>query len=132
MGRPVLYRSRSSADTTVARSSKADRPRRIARSGQRYLGCRTRPAFTGSADDYQSRRRATTRDGLATTNRRFTPMNAPSGEPTRGTSGASNHDPGEIARFDEIAQRWWDPAGEFRPLHVLNPVRLGYVDRKTN
>jgi 2-polyprenyl-6-hydroxyphenyl methylase/3-demethylubiquinone-9 3-methyltransferase len=42
----------------------------------------------------------------------------------------SNHDPGEIARFDEIAQRWWDPAGEFRPLHVLNPVRLEYVDRK--
>ena len=41
----------------------------------------------------------------------------------------SNHDPGEIARFDEIAQRWWDPAGEFRPLHVQNPVRLNYVDR---
>jgi len=41
----------------------------------------------------------------------------------------SNHDPGEIARFDEIAQRWWDPASEFRPLHVLNPVRLNYVDR---
>jgi len=46
------------------------------------------------------------------------------------TSTRANHDPGEIARFDQIAQRWWDPAGEFRPLHVLNPVRLAYVDRK--
>jgi 2-polyprenyl-6-hydroxyphenyl methylase / 3-demethylubiquinone-9 3-methyltransferase len=41
---------------------------------------------------------------------------------------ASNHDPAEIARFDDIAQRWWDPKGEFRPLHVLNPVRLDYID----
>lgn len=42
---------------------------------------------------------------------------------------ASNHDPAEIARFDATAQRWWDPQGEFRPLHVLNPVRLDYVDQ---
>jgi 2-polyprenyl-6-hydroxyphenyl methylase / 3-demethylubiquinone-9 3-methyltransferase len=40
----------------------------------------------------------------------------------------SNHDPAEIARFDAISQRWWDPHGEFRPLHALNPVRLQYVD----
>lgn len=39
-----------------------------------------------------------------------------------------NHDPAEIARFDATAQRWWDPQGEFRPLHVLNPVRLDYID----
>jgi 2-polyprenyl-6-hydroxyphenyl methylase/3-demethylubiquinone-9 3-methyltransferase len=45
---------------------------------------------------------------------------------------ASNHDPAEIARFDDIAQRWWDPNGEFRPLHELNPVRLGYVDEKAS
>jgi 2-polyprenyl-6-hydroxyphenyl methylase / 3-demethylubiquinone-9 3-methyltransferase len=42
----------------------------------------------------------------------------------------SNHDPAELARFDAIAQRWWDPQGEFRPLHVLNPVRLDYVDHR--
>jgi 2-polyprenyl-6-hydroxyphenyl methylase/3-demethylubiquinone-9 3-methyltransferase len=42
----------------------------------------------------------------------------------------SNHDPAEIARFDATAQRWWDPQGEFRPLHVLNPVRLDYVDAR--
>jgi len=43
---------------------------------------------------------------------------------------ASNHDPAEIARFDATAQRWWDPQGEFRPLHVLNPVRLDFIDEK--
>jgi len=62
-------------------------------------------------------------------------MNAQPGSADRsnhdtGNRDASNHDPDEIARFDEIAQRWWDPAGDFRPLHVLNPVRLDYVDRK--
>lgn len=41
-----------------------------------------------------------------------------------------NHDPVEIARFDATAQRWWDPQGEFRPLHVLNPVRLDYIDAR--
>lgn len=40
------------------------------------------------------------------------------------------HDPAEIAKFDATAQRWWDPNGEFRPLHVLNPVRLEYVDSR--
>lgn len=45
---------------------------------------------------------------------------------------ASNHDPAEIARFDATAQRWWDPHGEFRPLHALNPVRLDYVDRRAS
>jgi 2-polyprenyl-6-hydroxyphenyl methylase/3-demethylubiquinone-9 3-methyltransferase len=43
---------------------------------------------------------------------------------------ASNHDPAEIARFDAIAQRWWDPKSEFRPLHVLNPVRLSYIESR--
>jgi 2-polyprenyl-6-hydroxyphenyl methylase/3-demethylubiquinone-9 3-methyltransferase len=41
-----------------------------------------------------------------------------------------NHDPAEIARFEAIAQRWWDPKGEFRPLHALNPVRLQYIDAR--
>ena len=40
----------------------------------------------------------------------------------------SNHDPAEIARFDATAQRWWDPHGEFKPLHALNPVRLSYIE----
>lgn len=40
---------------------------------------------------------------------------------------STNHDPAEIARFDKVAQRWWDPEGAFKPLHVLNPVRLEYI-----
>jgi 2-polyprenyl-6-hydroxyphenyl methylase/3-demethylubiquinone-9 3-methyltransferase len=40
---------------------------------------------------------------------------------------AVNVDPREIARFDALAARWWDPDGESRPLHDLNPVRLAYV-----
>ena len=40
----------------------------------------------------------------------------------------ANFDPAEIAKFDAAASRWWDPAGEFRPLHDLNPARLDYVE----
>jgi 2-polyprenyl-6-hydroxyphenyl methylase/3-demethylubiquinone-9 3-methyltransferase len=42
----------------------------------------------------------------------------------------SNHDPAEIARFDSLAQRWWDAEGEFKPLHTMNPVRVGYIDQR--
>jgi len=42
----------------------------------------------------------------------------------------SNVDPEEIARFDAVAARWWDPDGEMRPLHDLNPVRLAYIERE--
>lgn len=40
---------------------------------------------------------------------------------------APNVSPAEIARFDQLAARWWDPDGESRPLHDLNPVRVAYV-----
>ena len=40
----------------------------------------------------------------------------------------SNVDAGEIAKFEALAQRWWDPKGEFKPLHQLNPVRLGFIE----
>jgi 2-polyprenyl-6-hydroxyphenyl methylase/3-demethylubiquinone-9 3-methyltransferase len=40
-----------------------------------------------------------------------------------------NVDQAEIARFEAAASRWWDPQGEMRPLHELNPVRLAYVER---
>lgn len=40
-----------------------------------------------------------------------------------------NADPAELARFAAAASRWWDPDGEMRPLHDLNPVRLRYVER---
>lgn len=38
-----------------------------------------------------------------------------------------NVDNNEIRKFDELASRWWDPAGEFKPLHQLNPLRTAYV-----
>jgi len=40
-----------------------------------------------------------------------------------------NVDAAEVARFQSAASRWWDPEGEMRPLHDLNPVRLAYVER---
>ncbi|MDX3774741.1 bifunctional 2-polyprenyl-6-hydroxyphenol methylase/3-demethylubiquinol 3-O-methyltransferase UbiG [Chromatiaceae bacterium AAb-1] len=39
----------------------------------------------------------------------------------------TNVDQSEIAKFNDIASRWWDPAGEFKPLHLLNPVRLAFI-----
>ena len=39
-----------------------------------------------------------------------------------------NADPAELAKFGELAHRWWDPQGEFRPLHELNPLRLAWID----
>src|SRR3982750_403443 len=39
----------------------------------------------------------------------------------------TNVDAAETAKFERLAARWWDPDGESRPLHDLNPVRLGYI-----
>ncbi len=36
-------------------------------------------------------------------------------------------DPGEIAKFEAMAAEWWDLDGKFKPLHMMNPVRLGYI-----
>ena len=40
----------------------------------------------------------------------------------------SNVDAAEIAKFSELAHRWWDPNSEFRPLHEINPLRLKWID----
>lgn len=40
---------------------------------------------------------------------------------------ADNLDPAEIDKFDALAQRWWDPDGDFKALHDINPARLEYV-----
>ncbi len=50
-------------------------------------------------------------------------------------AGAADHagptgpsvDPEEVAKFSALAEEWWDPAGKFRPLHRLNPVRLAFI-----
>jgi len=40
-----------------------------------------------------------------------------------------NADPAELAKFSELAHRWWDLDGEFRPLHQINPMRLDWINR---
>lgn len=40
-----------------------------------------------------------------------------------------NVDHAEISKFEELAARWWDPHSEFKPLHDINPLRLGYIDK---
>ncbi len=45
--------------------------------------------------------------------------------PTKG-----NVDEREIAKFDAMANRWWDPEGECKPLHEINPLRLNYIDER--
>ena len=41
---------------------------------------------------------------------------------------AQNADPVELEKFSALAHRWWDPQGEFRPLHDLNPLRLAWIE----
>ena len=41
----------------------------------------------------------------------------------------ANVDQAEIGKFDDLAHRWWDPLGEFKPLHDINPLRLEWIDR---
>lgn len=45
-------------------------------------------------------------------------------------SDAENVDGNEIAKFERMANRWWDPDGDFKPLHDLNPLRSNYIDEK--
>lgn len=40
---------------------------------------------------------------------------------------ASIVDPAEVAKFEAMAAEWWNPNGKFKPLHMLNPCRLGYI-----
>ena len=42
--------------------------------------------------------------------------------------GAANVDATEVAKFQALASRWWDPTSEFRPLHEINPLRLNWLD----
>ncbi len=42
-----------------------------------------------------------------------------------------NVDPAEIAKFEELAHRWWDRNSEFKPLHDINPLRVNYIDERS-
>jgi 2-polyprenyl-6-hydroxyphenyl methylase/3-demethylubiquinone-9 3-methyltransferase len=44
-------------------------------------------------------------------------------------SKSANVDPQELAKFGDLAHRWWDPNSEFKPLHDINPLRLGWIER---
>jgi len=46
------------------------------------------------------------------------------------TASKNNVDMAEIAMFDALASRWWDPAGDFRPLHQINPLRLDFIRQR--
>lgn len=46
------------------------------------------------------------------------------------TETTQNVDPVEIAKFEKLASRWWDPASEFKPLHDINPLRLKWIDER--
>jgi len=55
----------------------------------------------------------------------------PSLEPIQTSSAASpNADPAELSKFQDMASSWWDPNGEFRPLHQINPLRLGWIAKQ--
>ncbi len=45
---------------------------------------------------------------------------------------AINADPRELHKFGELAHRWWDPTGEFAPLHAINPLRLEWIAARAN
>jgi len=44
----------------------------------------------------------------------------------------TNADPQELAKFNALASRWWDPHSEFKPLHEINPLRLNFIDERVN
>lgn len=44
---------------------------------------------------------------------------------------SQNVDLEEIAKFEAVASRWWDLEGEFKPLHRINPLRLGYINQRS-
>ncbi|NHN87046.1 bifunctional 2-polyprenyl-6-hydroxyphenol methylase/3-demethylubiquinol 3-O-methyltransferase UbiG [Acetobacter conturbans] len=57
------------------------------------------------------------------------PTTEPEGFCASGDAAAASVSPDEIARFGAIAREWWDPTGPMRPLHAMNPLRIGWIDR---
>jgi 2-polyprenyl-6-hydroxyphenyl methylase/3-demethylubiquinone-9 3-methyltransferase len=45
---------------------------------------------------------------------------------------SGNVDEAEVAKFNALASRWWDPDGDFRPLHEINPLRLDWIRQQVN
>ncbi len=51
--------------------------------------------------------------------------------PASPASTAPNVDAAELAKFSALAAKWWDPTSEFKPLHEINPLRLGWIEART-
>lgn len=49
--------------------------------------------------------------------------------PLDASAAAANADPAELAKFQALASRWWDPDSEFKPLHQINPLRLAWIEK---
>jgi len=47
---------------------------------------------------------------------------------TMHSTATDNADPAELEKFGALAHRWWDPTSEFKPLHDINPLRVGWID----
>ncbi len=45
---------------------------------------------------------------------------------------SSNADPAELRKFSDLASRWWDATSDFKPLHDINPLRLGWIQDRVN
>jgi 2-polyprenyl-6-hydroxyphenyl methylase/3-demethylubiquinone-9 3-methyltransferase len=89
---------------------------------------------SGPSDCEQERELDTTQDdaiGVGKSPAGGSAARSPRGEPGTSNAGAStgsrNADQSELNKFDSLAHQFWDPAGEFRPLHLLNPVRTRFV-----
>jgi 2-polyprenyl-6-hydroxyphenyl methylase / 3-demethylubiquinone-9 3-methyltransferase len=61
--------------------------------------------------------------------RRNPPPNRDPGQHFGSITGMTNADPQELAKFSDLAHKWWDPESEFRPLHEINPLRLDWIDQ---
>ena len=42
-----------------------------------------------------------------------------------------NFDQLELEKFTKLADQWWDPNGKFKPLHLINPLRTSYIEKRT-
>lgn len=51
---------------------------------------------------------------------------------TTNANANANVDPAEVSKFNALANRWWDASGEFRPLHDINPLRMDFIEERTN
>ncbi len=49
--------------------------------------------------------------------------------PTSPGPAPANADPAELAKFQALASRWWDPTSDFKPLHQINPLRLAWIEK---